>query len=138
MKPHRRWLVAMVAIGALLLPACQKVSSSDYSFDSEPWTVEPIEGTDLARVTLTADGARRIGLETAPMRGKTVPATAIWIDVEGQAWVYAAQEPLTFVREAVAVKRYVEDRAVLSDAPAAGTGIVTVGIAELIGSEFGI
>lgn len=138
MKPDRRWLVTAVAIGALLLPACQEAPSSDYSFDSEPWTVEPIEGTDLARVTLTSDGARRIGLETAPLHGESVPATAIWIDVEGQAWVYTAQEPLTFVREAVDVKRYVEDRAVLNDAPADGTEIVTVGIAELIGSEFGI
>src|SRR5688572_17068042 len=137
MKRDRRWVVAMLVFGILAFPACREATSEESS-QSEPYTLEAIEGTDLARVILTADGAARIGLETAPIAGSTVPASAIWIDVDGQAWVYTSPEPLTFVREAVTVDRYVGDEAVLSDAPSAGTEIVTVGVAELIGSEFGI
>lgn len=137
MKRDRRWVVAILVLGALLLPGCDAVSSESSS-ESEPYTVEPIEGTDLARVILTADGAERIGLETAAVAGTTVPASAIWIDVDGQEWVYTSPEALTFVREAVTVDRYEGDQAVLSDGPLAGTKVVTVGVAELIGSEFGI
>jgi hypothetical protein len=138
MRRDRRRVAAMLAIGVLLLlPACREVSEES-SGESEPYTVEPIEGTDLSRVILTADGVERIGLETTSLTGTTVPASAIWIDVDGQAWVYTSPEPLTFVREAVTVDRYAGDVAHLSDGPAIGTEIVTVGVAELIGSEFGI
>jgi hypothetical protein len=137
MKRHGRWVVTMLAAGVLLLPACREVSS-ETSTRSEPFTLQPIEGTDLARVILTADAAERIGLETITVEGATVPASAIWIDIDGQAWVYTSPEPLTFVREGVTVDRYREDVAELSDGPAAGTEVVSVGVAELIGSEFGI
>lgn len=137
MKRDRRWVVAMLVLGILVVPGCRE-ATSESSSPNEPYTLEPIEGTDLARVILTPEGAARIGLETAPVQGTTVSASAIWIDVEGQAWVYTSPEPLTYVREAVTVDRYESDEAVLSDAPSAGTEIVTVGVAELIGSEFGI
>jgi hypothetical protein len=138
MKRERRWVVATLVLGVLLLlPACREVSEES-SGESEPYTVEPIEGTDLSRVILTADGVERIGLETTAVADTTVPASAIWIDIDGQAWVYTSPEPLTFVREAVTVDRYKGDVAHLSDGPAIGTEVVTVGVAELIGSEFGI
>ena len=141
MKRDRRWVVATLVLGVLLFPAC-KEATSESSSESEPYSVEPIDGTDLARVILTADGAQRIGLETVAVAGAdvatTVPASAIWIDVDGQEWVYTSPEPLTFVREAVTVDRYEGEVAVLSDGPAAGTEVVTVGVVQLIGSEFGI
>jgi hypothetical protein len=138
MKRDRRSVLATLVLGVLLLvPACREVSTES-STESEPYTLEPIEGTDISRVILTADGAERIGLETVAVTGRTVPASAIWIDVDGQEWVYTSPEPLTFVREAVTVDRYEGDVAHLSDGPAVGTEVVTVGVAELIGSEFGI
>ena len=136
MERDRRWIVAALLLGVLLLPACRAASSG--TDESEPYTLESIEGTELSRVILTAKGAERIGLETTTVVGGTVPASAIWIDVEGQEWVYTSLEPLTFVREAVIVDRYEGDVAMLSDGPTSGTEIVIVGVAELIGSEFGI
>lgn len=137
MKPDRRWVVVALLLGALVLPSCRE-AASEASSTSEPYVLEPIEGTDLARVILTADGAERIGLETTTVAGTTVPASAVWIDVEGQEWVYTSPEPLVFEREAVTVERYEGDLAMLSDGPATGTEVVTVGVAELIGSEFGV
>ncbi len=67
-----------------------------------------------------------------------IPASAVWIDVEGTEWVYTTDEPLVFVRMEIAVARYRGDTAVLSRSPSGGTEVVTVGVAELIGSEFGI
>jgi hypothetical protein len=93
-------------------------------------------------VILTADGAARIGLETEQVEGSngrtTVPASSIWIDVDGQEWVYTSPEPLTYVREEVSVDRYRGETALLSEGPPAGIEVVTVGVAELVGSEFGI
>jgi hypothetical protein len=133
----RRWVVVGLVIGALLLPACEQ-ASSESATESEPYTLEPIEGTEQVRVILTADGVERIGLETASVDGTTVPDSAIWMDVEGKEWVYTSPEPLTFVREGVSVDRYEGDVAVLEDRLPAGTEVVTVGVPELIGTEFGI
>lgn len=141
MKRERRWVVAALLLGALVLPACREVTTEEPT-RSEPYRVEPIEGTDVARVILTEDGAQRIGLETATVvesvAGSEVPASAIWIDVDGQEWVYTSPEALTFVREPVVVDRYEDDAALLGEGPEPGTEVVSVGVAELIGSELGI
>lgn len=141
MKREHRWVVAALLLGVLVLPACRELSEESPT-ESEPYRVEPVEGTDVARVILTEDGAQRIGLETTTVAesgaGSVVPASAIWIDAEGQEWVYTSPEALTFVREPVVVDRYEEDAALLEDGPEPGTEVVSVGVPELIGSELGI
>lgn len=137
MRRRRRWIAAPLLLAALAASACRQVSS-DAASESEPYAVEPIEGTDVALVTLTADGAERIGLETAVVDGRTVPESAVWIDVNGDAWVYTVREPLTYVREQVTVDRYDDGVAFVSVGPNASAEVVTVGVAELIGSEFGV
>ncbi|HET9671340.1 MAG TPA: hypothetical protein VFQ40_00655, partial [Actinomycetota bacterium] len=110
--------------------------------DYEPATVEPIEGQEIARVTLTEDAVRRIELDTSAVSGSgddlAVPESAIWVDANGHEWVYTSPEPLVFVRAEVTVTRYDDGTAHLSKGPAPGTDVVSVGVAELIGSEFGI
>jgi hypothetical protein len=141
MVAMKRCVVLTTLLAAVALPACREVEAASEE-TPEPYTVEQIEGTDLARVTVTADGAERIGLKTARVQADgdrlRVPASAVWIDVEGREWVYTADEPLVFVRAPVRVERYEADWALLRSGPASGTEIVTVGVAELIGSEFGI
>lgn len=137
MRSRRGWIAAIAMLAALVGTACGQVSS-EAAAESEPYAVEPIEGSDVALVTLTADGAERIGLETAAVDGRTVPESAVWIDVNGDVWVYTVREPLTFVRGHVVVDRYDDGVAVLSEGLDAGTEVVTVGVAELIGSELGI
>lgn len=141
MKRDRRWIVMAPVLAFLLLTACREVTTAE-SGGSEPYTLESMEGTDIARVVLTARGAERVGIEIAAVASVggriTVPASAVWIDVDGVEWLYTNPEPLTFVREAISVGRYEGDVAVLSDGPVAGTPVVTVGVAELIGSEFGV
>ena len=140
----RRMLIASSTL--LLLVGCRDVAS-EVAPEYEPGTVKPIKGSDLdlSRVTLTEDAARRIGLETTPVEAEDrggrliVPASAIWIDEHGDAWVYTNPEPLVFVRAQVEVARYVGDTAaVLSDGPEPGTEVASVGVPELIGTEFGV
>jgi len=124
-------------LAALALPACKEVSEAS-SEEPEPYTVEPIEGTDQVAVVLTDDGMQRIGLETTTSDGSTVPGSAIWIDTEGSEWVYTSPESGRFVREQVTVERHEDGVAMLAEGLPPGTEVVTVGVAELIGSELGI
>jgi hypothetical protein len=66
---------------------------------------------------------------------KVVPYSAVYYDGKGAAWVYVNSKPLTYERQRIGVDRVVGDLAVLSDGPAVGTSIVTVGASMLFGAE---
>ena len=68
-------------------------------------------------------------------RQKVVPYGAVYYDAKGNAWVYVNPTPLVFERQRIAVERVVGDWAVLSEGPAVGTPVVTVGAALLYGAE---
>ena len=57
-------------------------------------------------------------------------------DPNGDTWAYTNPEPLVFVRAPITVVTIDGNRAVLSAGPAAGTQVVTVGAAELLGTEY--
>ncbi len=67
-----------------------------------------------------------------------IPYSAVIYGLNGEAWVYTNPEPLTFVRQPITIEYVDDDEAVLSEGPAAGTEVVTVGGAELFGVESGI
>jgi hypothetical protein len=60
------------------------------------------------------------------------------IDPEGVYWVYANPEPLVFMRVRLDQVREESQRAFFEVGPAAGTVVVTTGVPELYGAEFGI
>ena len=68
-------------------------------------------------------------------RQKVVPYGAVYYDARGAPWVYVSTKPLTFERQRVRVDRVVGDVAVLSEGPAVGTSVVSVGAALLFGAE---
>jgi hypothetical protein len=131
-------LVVVMAAGA-----CEKSGAESDSGGTDLSTVEPIEGTDVARVTLTQDAAARIDLQTAPvrlLRGSDrrleIPYAAVLYDPEGETWTYTSPEPLVFIRAPITVARIQGSTAFLSSGPPAGTEVVTVGAAELLGTEY--
>lgn len=79
-------------------------------------------------LTLAGSGAQR----------KVVPYAAVIYDTHSKTWVYTSTANLNYVRHSITVEYIEGDRAILSDGPAAGTQVVTVGGAELFGTEFGI
>ena len=224
-------LLLLVAVG-LPVTACGYSAAAEGEGD-EPAKVEAIEDSDLSKVVLTADAAKRIGLETAtvamsqveqgtivsgqvtansagsgplllrvslpatelakvdaavparvavggdqlvappvgdaPTGGVltyeldgvggsvspgqrlrvelefagggerlTIPYSAVIYGVEGGVWTYTSAGPLTFVRAPITVASIQGDTAVLSEGPAPGTEVVTVGGEELLGTEFAI
>jgi hypothetical protein len=141
-----RWMVMLLLIiAALQLTACAQTAASSASKEGEgPAKVEPVVGTNLSRVILTAEAAKRLGIQTASVRDtqvrdqqrKVVPYAAVLYDLHGETWVYTNPSPLTFVRNRVSIDNIDGDLAVLSQGPPSGTAVVTVGVPELYGTEF--
>jgi hypothetical protein len=129
--------------GVVTLSACGEASTGyDYETAShhEPAKLEPIKGTDVHRVIFDAEAAERVGLKTDPIRQNgqqmEIPYDAVIYNSDGKTYTYTAPEPLTFVRQEISIDHVVGDSAMLSDGPPVGTEVVTVGAAEVYGTEF--
>lgn len=140
---HRghRWLVVMPLMLVLLLSACGE-PVSDEQVLHDPVTIEQVEGTKVARVTLTESAAERLDIQTAPVRRAgnrmVVPSGSVLVDPDGRFWVYTSPDPLVFIRHEIDIDDEDGDRVFLIDGPPVGTPVVTVGVAELHGAESGI
>jgi hypothetical protein len=102
MQRPRRWLVVAGLLAAgLQLTACTQQTAEADGATSEPATVEHVAGSDVSRLTLTAQAVDRLGIETAPVRRATVegrartvvPYGAVLYDATGATWVYVTREP---------------------------------------------
>ncbi len=141
MSGHRV-IRAMAVVAVLLAPACNGDAEAEVV---EPASVEEL-GPDLWQVTLTDQAAERTGVATTEVAAEqvdgaeelVVPYSSIMYHFDGSTWVYTNPEPLVYVREMVELDHIEGDVAVLSDGPAVGTTVVTVGAAELYGVEFGV
>jgi hypothetical protein len=69
---------------------------------------------------------------------KLIPFSAVIYDVKGDTWAYTNPEPLMYVRAPLKIDYILGDVAYLSDGPAPGTTVVTLGAAELYGAETGV
>lgn len=140
MKQIKPWVIAILALALLQFWGCQKHEAHHTEHPSE---VEEIEGSDFSRIVLTERAIERIGLQTAQVTEirnsapkLVVPYSSIIYGPEGQTWVYTSPEPRTFVRFTVEVDYIKGDQAVLKVGPPIGTAVVSVGVAEVYGTEF--
>lgn len=139
----KRWIpVAAVVAGLAVVALAVRAGGSgteESAAESEPAAIEPIKGSDVKQVTLSADAARRLGIETARVSaGEVIPAAAVLYDASGTTFTYISPERLVFMRSPITVDRIERDRAFLSKGPPAGTTVVTVGSQELFGAEYGV
>jgi hypothetical protein len=140
MPEPTRWAAAVLALSVgLTMAACSGESATAEA--PNPAVVEQATGSEPPLITLTEQGAARTGIETAVVAAQsplTVPYRALLYDPNGDTWVYTSPEPLSYVRQPVTVDTIDGEQVILTDGPAAGTEIVTVGVAELYGAELGI
>jgi RND family efflux transporter MFP subunit len=110
-----------------------------------PPTADPLNNTaDLYFELANGDGSMRPGQkvgvtlsERATEESLVVPWSAVAHDINGGAWVYENIAPQQYARRRVEVRRVVGSLAALARGPAVGAKIVTAGVAELFGTEFG-
>ena len=148
MRHSKRWLAVLgLLIAVPQLSGCTQTSAEAESSGPEPAKVEQVEGSeDVSRLTLTPKAVERLGIRTTPIsettvagkKRKVIPYGAVLYDAEGKTSVYVSPAPNTYVRQPITVDYIQGDRAVLVAGPAAGTAIVTVGAAELYGTETGV
>jgi hypothetical protein len=136
---RHKGLLALVLIGiALPLGGCGGAAEDESA--GEPARVEEVAGQ--TQVVLSAEAAKRLDVQTTPVRSaagkKTViPFAAVLYDPNGETWTYTSPKPLVFVRHDISVDRIDGNRAILSTGPPAGTSVVTVGATEIWGVEYG-
>ncbi len=141
--PMKRRLCGVLVMASLIggpVAACGEVSeAAPATTGLEAATLEEVEGQEVSRITLTEKAAERLGITTdtvETVEGKLqVPYSALIYDASGGTWVYTNPEPMVFVRASVAVERIEAPTVKLASGPEAGTKIVTVGAAELLGAE---
>jgi hypothetical protein len=133
-----RWIL-VVLLPLSFLGAC---GGSSETAGHEPAVVEEVAGTELSRVTLTPEAAKRLDIKTAAVErgaGATViPYSALFYSPTGEAWAYTNPEGLTFVRQRIVVDSIDGARVRLAKGPEPGTKVATVGVAELYGAESGV
>ena len=147
MRHSKRWIAILgLLIAFPQLSACSQ-TSAEATGGEEPATVEQVEGSeDVSRLTLTPKAVERLGIQTAPVREETVagkrrkvvPYGAVFYLADGKTSVYVTSAANVYVREPITVDHIEGDRAILSAGPAAGTMVVSVGTAELYGTETGV
>lgn len=76
-----------------------------------------------------------------PLKGEAehriLPWSAVYHDIYGNQWVYEQLQEGTYLRRRVEVLWIDGKLAVIGDGPSIGTAVVTAGVAELAGTEFG-
>jgi hypothetical protein len=147
MQRRTRWLVvAMVA--ALALAGCSKSAEEPEETGHATVKLEAVKGRpDIKRVILSSEAVKRIDVHTVQVRDapdasgavqKVIPYSAVLYDAEGKTWTYATPKANTYERQPITIDRIENDQAILTDGPASGTTIVTVGAEEIFGTEFGL
>jgi hypothetical protein len=140
LRRSRLPVVLALAVAALAGSGCGDSPSEEVG-GGEQAKVAPVKGTDLRSVTLTAQAAKRLGIETAAVRRRgarrsVVPYDAVLYSADGATFTYTSPKPRVYVRAPITVVRIDDDTAVLSSGPPVGTEVVTVGSQELYGSEY--
>jgi hypothetical protein len=143
MKRHgTNWVIVAALLAVpLLLAACGGTANDEAGAD--PAAVEQVKGTDITRVTLTAEAARLLGVRTEKVRSKgagshtVIPYDAVLYDPDGGTWTYTSPNPLVYQRANIRVSRIDGVSAILTRGPPAGTRVVTAGATEIWGVEYG-
>jgi hypothetical protein len=136
MRHRNRWATWTAgAVAVLALAGCTTTVAETKS--EPPAVVELIPGLDVSKVTLTRDAIDRLGIKTEPV-GATIPLSAVFYDKDGKTWAFTNPEPRVYIRQPVTIASVSGQVATLRSGPAAGTAVVTVGGAELLGAEYGV
>ena len=137
-RKRRGWIVVGLLALPLLLAACGGGAGEEAA--QPPAVAKQIKG-GITRVTLTAEAAKRLGVQTVPVRSDgastVIPYEAVLYDPNGETWTYTSPTPLVFQRADISVARIDGDSAILAKGPRVGIRVVIAGATEIWGVEYG-
>jgi hypothetical protein len=142
MSSRRSYRSILLLAAGVALSGCQVAAQGADAELAEVATVEAPHDGGPGVITLSESADQRLGIVTTSVAtdpaGLVVPYAALVYETDGSTWVFVRQAPLTYQRAPVAVAGKAGDQVTLTSGPPAGTEVVTVGAAELIGVETGI
>ena len=142
---HKERLISLLLlILTSFLVACNTISAE--TAKEEPAILEPIAGTEFNQVILTERAVQRLGIEMGEVTEVTinnnteivVPYAAVIYGLFGETWVYVNAGIRTYAREPITIHAIEGDWAIIDDTLDIGTEVVTVGVAELYGTDTGV
>jgi hypothetical protein len=125
----------------VFLAACGGTAAEESA--QSPAIVKQVKGSQLKRVVLSAEAAKRLGIRLTTVKRQgagaqtVIPYSAVLYDPNGDTWTYTSPKRLEFVRQDITIDRLVGNKAVLAKGPPAGAEIVAVGSTEIWGVEYG-
>ncbi|MBV9311921.1 MAG: hypothetical protein JOZ73_13910 [Solirubrobacterales bacterium] len=139
MTNRRGFATAAVLLVGSLAAGCGGSTSAPVTPSSH---VQRVPGSASGNIVLSAQGAQRIGIQTASARGGggavAIPFSAIVYDSSGKTYAFTNPAPLTYSEVPVDVSRIDGNTAYLNSGPRAGARVVTVGAEELYGVQTGV
>jgi hypothetical protein len=138
-------VAGLLAGAALILTACGTATTAD----APPAAIIPVAGSQIPRLELTSAAIQRLGIATQPVRPapaspagtgarEVIPYSAVVYDTDGSTWTFVNTAARTYARQPITIAAISGNLALLSKGPPAGARVVTVGSAELLGTEYNI
>jgi hypothetical protein len=138
-------IASLLAGAALVLSACGTAATPG----APPARIIPVAGSQIPRLELTSGAIQRLGIATQPVRTapaaaagdgarEVIPYSAVVYDTDGSTWTFVNTSAGTYRREPITVNAVSGEVALLSAGPPVGARVVTVGAAELLGTEYNI
>ena len=143
MSPKHLSVAGLVIGAAAILAGCAAATPAE----TPPALIKPVAGSQIPELQLTQRAVQRLGIVTQPVQSpatagqqarEVIPYSAVVYDHDGSTWTYVSTATDVYRREPVAVAEIDGAVALLSAGPPAGTQVVTVGAAELLGTEYDI
>ena len=143
MSPKHLSVAGLVIGAAAILAGCAATAPAE----APPAVIMPVPGSQIPQLKLTERAVQRLGIVTQPVRQtatavkpahEAIPYSAVVYDTDGSTWTYVNTAARTYERKPITVTEIDGDVAQLSAGPPAGTPVVTVGAAELLGTEYNI
>jgi hypothetical protein len=143
MSPKHLSVAGLVIGAAAILAGCATATPEQ----APPALIKQVAGSQIPQIQLTGRAVQRLGIVTEPVRQtraagqpahEVIPYSAVVYDTDGSTWTYVNTAARTYWRKPITVTEIDGDIAQLSAGPPAGTVVVTVGAAELLGTEYNI
>jgi hypothetical protein len=143
MSPKHLSAAGLVIGAAAILAGCATATPEQ----APPALIKPVAGSQIPQLQLTGRAVQRLGIVTQPVRQtraagrpahEVIPYSAVVYDTDGSTWTYVNTAVRTYERKPITVTEIDGAVAQLSAGPPAGTAVVTVGAAELLGTEYNI
>jgi len=144
MSPKHLSVAGLVIGAAAILAGCATATPEQ----QPPAKIVPVPGSPVPKLQLTDRAIHRLGIVTQPVLDEStaghpagpevIPYSAVVYDTDGSTWTYVNTAAGTYERKPITVTDIDGQIAHLSAGPPAGTKVVTVGAAELLGTEYNI